>query len=152
MPLKKRLRRQPWAKSHAQFRESYLSLLAEWLNKMPFIFTLPPLLIGEDIGNEWNVELSELSRIVRDVSLPFPNADFVDLREPFIQPLKSDRVLPVIPRSMYRKIRDVLSAQNPAAGLHFTIDGIHLNKAGASKVAEVLRRKIDVFSPGYPIP
>jgi len=152
LPLRKRLRRQPWAKSHAQFREYYRSLLAELLNKMPFIFTLPPLLIGEDINNEWNVELAELSRLIRDISLPFPSVDFVDLRESFIQALKSAMVPSVIPKSIFRKILDILSAQNPGERLHFTIDGIHLNKAGASKVAEVLWRKIDAFSPGYPIP
>ena len=51
LSLKKRLKGQPWAKSHGLFQDYYISLLEFLHIRIPYIITLPPLLIGEDIDN-----------------------------------------------------------------------------------------------------
>ncbi|UCE42526.1 MAG: SGNH/GDSL hydrolase family protein [Candidatus Aminicenantes bacterium] len=148
--LAKRLRGQPWAKNHTQFQEYYNSQLEFLLDRITHIFTLPPLLIGEDINNDWNKELTVLSKIIRALSDFYPNVEFVDLREAFISQLASKITSPYVSKSVYRVILDALFAKTPEKtekkaakrGLHFTIDGVHLNRAGAEKVADVLLEKV----------
>jgi lysophospholipase L1-like esterase len=149
-PMRKRLRGQPWAKSHKQFQEYYRSLLALLQDNITHIFTLPPLLIGEDLDNAWNKEVTVLSQIIHDLSVSYPNVEFVDLREHFIPQLTTKNISPYIPKSFFRVIFDALFVKTPEElekkatekGLHFTIDGVHLSKAGAEKVADVLLEKI----------
>jgi lysophospholipase L1-like esterase len=149
-PLVKRLRGQPWAKSHNQFRNFYCSLLEFLLGKITHIFILPPLLIGEDIDNAWNKELAVLAKNIHDLSVSYPNVEFVDLREHFIPHLASKNISSYVPKNVFRVIMDALFIKTPEElekkaaeiGLHFTIDGAHLNKIGAEKVADVLLDKI----------
>lgn len=149
-PPTKRLRGQPWAKSHSQFQEYYRSLLELLQDNITHIFTLPPLLIGEDTNNAWNKELTVLSKIIHDLSVSYPNVEFVDLREHFIPQLASKNISPYVPKSVFRVILDALFVKTPEElekkaterGLHFTIDGMHLNKAGAEKIADVFLKKI----------
>jgi lysophospholipase L1-like esterase len=156
--LRKRLRGQTWAKSHGLFQEYYISLLEFLQVNIPHIITLPPLLIGEDPDNVWNKELSVLSHIIHDISVSCTNVDFVDLREHFTPLLTSEKVIPYVPKTMFRAFWDALFPTNPEEsekkarerGLRFTIDGVHLNRAGAEKVAEVMICKIKDFSRHYP--
>jgi len=149
-PLTKRLRGQPWAKNHTQFQEYYRYLLELLQDKITHTFTLPPLLIGEDIDNAWNKELTVLSKIIQDLSVKYPKVEFVDLREHFFPHLASKSISPYVPKSVFRAILDALFVKSPEKlgkkalerGLQFTIDGVHLNKAGAEKVAAVLLEKI----------
>lgn len=149
-PLVKRLRGQPWAKSHMKFQDYYRSILELLQDNITQIFTLPPLLIGEDIYNDWNKELIVLSKIIQDLSISYPNVEFIDLRKHFIPQLESKNISPYVPKSIFRVILDALVVKKPEKlekealerGLHFTIDGLHLNKAGAEKVADVLLEKI----------
>ena len=149
-PIIKRLRGQPWARSHAQFQSYYRDLLDFLFDKISNIYTIPPLLIGEDVNNDWNKELAILSKIIQDLSVSYPNVEFIDLREPFISHLSSERISPYVPKSLSRVIWDKLFSNSPEdwekkaseRGLHVTIDGVHLNQTGAAKVAEVFRKKI----------
>jgi lysophospholipase L1-like esterase len=149
-PLAKRLRGQPWAKSHTQFREYYRSLLVLLLGNISHVFTLPPLLIGEDLDNAWNRELTILTKIIQDLSALLPNVEFIDLREIFSPILASKSISPYVPKSIFRVTWDALFVKTPKKmekkaserGLHFTIDGVHLNTAGAEKVAGILLEKI----------
>jgi lysophospholipase L1-like esterase len=149
-PLIKRLRRQPWAKNQMEFQEYFQSILKFLQDKMTHIFVLSPLFIGEDLDNAWNKELITLSKIIHDLSVKYPNAAFVDLREHFITQLASKNISPYVPKSVFRVILDAVFIKTPEElekkalerGLHFTIDGVHLNKAGAEIVADVLLEKI----------
>jgi lysophospholipase L1-like esterase len=154
-PLRKRLWGQAWAKSHTQFQEYYHALLAVLQDKISYIYTLPPLIVGEDINNDWNQELAILSKIIHDISTSYPRVEFVDLREPFISRLASKNTPPYVPKGIFRVIWDALFPRTPAdwekiaseKGLHFTIDGVHLNRAGAAKVTEALCEKIQSEKP-----
>ena len=108
------------------------------------------LLIGEDLDNAWNRELTVLSKIIHDLSVPLPNVEFVDLRELFIPQLASKNISPYVPKSVFRVIWDAFFVNTPEGwekraserGLHFTIDGVHLNSTGAEKIADVALEKI----------
>jgi lysophospholipase L1-like esterase len=149
-PIKKRLRGQPWAKDHTHFRESYLKLLEFLSERITHLYTLPPLFIGEDTGNEWNMELRILSKIIDDLSSSFPNIDFVRLIEHFPPRSSSENIPPYVPKSLCRVFGDILfpmgleKSELKAAerGFHFTIDGVHLNRAGAEKIANLLLKII----------
>jgi len=149
-PMRKRLRGQPWAKNHLEFQEYFRSILKFLYDKIAHIFVLSPLFIGEDLDNTWNMELAILSKIIDDLSVTYPNVEFVDLREHFIPQLEMQNISPYVPKSFFRVIFDALFVKTPEElekkatekGLHFTIDGVHLNRAGAEKVADVLLKKI----------
>lgn len=149
-PIIKRLRGQPWAKNHPEFRECFDSLLRLIRSKITQIFTLPPLFIGEDRDNEWNKELADLSKIIQDLSGTYPNAEFIGWGKDFTPRPASINTPPYTPKSALRIILDAVLLRDKEEmektatkrGLLFTIDGIHLNNAGAEKVAEILLEKI----------
>jgi hypothetical protein len=125
------------------------------VGKITHIFALPPLLIGEDIDNAWNRELTVLAKKIHDFSVSYPNVEFVDLREHFIPQLASKNISAYVPKSIFRAIMDAIFIKTPEElekraaerGLHFTIDGAHLNRTGAEKVADVLLEKIRLKFP-----
>lgn len=153
-PIVKRLRKQPWSKDQEEFREYYRKTVDLLHHKITHVYTVPPLLIGEDIDNPWNRELDTLSRIIQEVSGSFPNVEFVNLRETIGSQLSNRTTGPYIPKSFFRMILDTLSLKSPEKmerkaserGLHLTLDGVHLNSTGAAMVAGVLLDKIDDFS------
>jgi lysophospholipase L1-like esterase len=150
LPLIKRLRGQPWAKNHREFQDTYRSLLEFLRDKMAHIFVLAPLFIGEDLDNAWNKELTILSKIIRDLSASYADIEFIDLRKHFMLPLSSKKIPLYVPNSVFRVISDALVVKSAKKlektatdrGLHYTIDGVHLNRAGAERVADVLLKKI----------
>ena len=154
-PLVKRLRKQPWAEDRLEFKEYYRSILEFLQDNIGRLVTLPPLFIGEDLGNPWNRELAVLSDIIRDLSGPFPHVEFLDWRERFSSFLDSKIISPYIPKSVFRVIMDALFLKTPEdlehraseRGLHFTIDGVHLNTAGAEEVARIILDKIESQIP-----
>jgi lysophospholipase L1-like esterase len=149
-PLFKRIRRQPWAKNHPEFQDCYQSIIEFLRDKIAQIFVLSPLFIGEDLDNAWNKELAVLSKIIKDLAITYPNVEFIDLRDHFIPLLALKNVSPYVRKSVFRVILDALFARTPEESrkkapetcLHFTIDGVHLNRAGAEMIADVLLEKI----------
>jgi lysophospholipase L1-like esterase len=150
LPLIKRLRKQPWAGDRREFKEYYRSILELLQHKIGRLVTLPPLFIGEDLDNPWNRELAALSDIIRDVTGTFPHAGFLDLRERFSSLLASKNTSPFVPKNIIGVVSDSLFTKAPeelekrafAKGLHFTIDGVHLNTTGACMVAQAIQDKI----------
>ena len=149
-PLVKRLRKQPWAGDRLEFKEYYRSILEFLQDNIGRLVTLPPLFIGEDLGNPWNRELAALSDIIRDVTGTFPHAGFLDLKERFSSLLAKKNTSLFVPKNIIGVVLDALFTKTPeelekrasARGLHFTIDGVHLNTAGAEEVARAVTEKI----------
>ena len=152
-PLIKRLRNQPWSRNRQEFREDYKRILELLHQKMTHIYTVPPLLIGEDLGNPWNRELNMLSHIIQDVSSSFAEAEFIDLRKTIAPLLTANTSGPYVPKSFSRMILDALFVKTPEEmekkaaerGLILTLDGVHLNSAGAGLVAGFFLSKIEEF-------
>ena len=158
-PLLKKLRRQPWAKNHDVFTTHYKKLLNFLAAQADWLFTVPPVFIGEDLENLWNRELEVLNTVIRDLSFFQGNCEFIDLREIFTQKLTGQSPSPYVPRSFARFIKDTLTLKTSGTldreslerGLQFTLDGVHLNNVGAgltSEVfAEVIEGKKKIFFP-----
>ena len=150
-PIIKTLRRQPWAKNRETFGICYRKLLHFLLPKAERLFTVSPLLIGEDLNNPWNRELEELSRIIAELSHEHESCIHIDLREVFISRIDSKSVSPYVPKSFLRILRDATAFKTAEAiaeeasrrGLFLTLDGVHLNGAGAALVAEAFALAIE---------
>lgn len=151
-PIIKRLEQQLWAKTLEEFAQYYrliLDLLCPLAKK---VVTVPPLLIGEDIQNRWNQELDRLNGIIRELSVSRQNIDYLDLRTIAISRLASKPISPYVAKSAARIVLDAVALRDhrqidqksAERGLHFTLDGVHLNSAGAELVAEAFLRVMNV--------
>ena len=150
----KRLMRQPRAKDHIEIRDYYDRTLKLLRQKATHILTVSPLLIGEDLSNPWNRELAELREIVASASSCFSNVQYIDLRSSFSKELAGRTISGYVPNSILRIARDTFTLRSPAQvdtaasrrGLYLTLDGVHLNSAGAEIVTESFREMVRTLS------
>ena len=111
-------------------------------------------MIGEDLENRWNQELAKLCKIIAALSESYGNVHYLDLRARFSEELAGRAISDYIPKSNIRIARDMLSLRTPAQidavardrGLHLTLDGVHLNSAGAKIVAEAFLERMNNLS------
>ncbi len=149
-PTIKRLRRQPWAKNQDEFLQDYRHLLELLLPKTDLLFTVSPLFIGEDLANPWNRRLEQLTERIESLSRNYSRVTFINLRDSFSPLLQDKPIAPFLPKKATKILKDILSlrhkqriqAQSQLRGLHYTLDGVHLNQTGAEIVANIFYRKI----------
>jgi lysophospholipase L1-like esterase len=148
-PLLKRIRRQPWLRDLSRFGQEYRILLSYLSDRSGHVVAVPPLFIGEDLGNPWNLKLESLSRQIEAAAHDFSKVDYLDLRTGF-RPLLSGRSCGAYrPRNAARILLDVFTQggsgeeESRRRELLFTLDGVHLNTAGAEIVADAFARKIE---------
>lgn len=150
-PFLKTLRRQRWAKNHEVFTTQYKNLLNLLAVKTDWLFTVPPVFIGEDLENPWNKELDALNTVIRELSFFHENCEFIDLRKRFTEKLTGQSPSPYVPKSFMQIIKDTLTLKTPETvereslerGFQLTLDGVHLNKVGAGLAAEVFEDVIE---------
>jgi len=148
-PLVKRLCRQSWSTNHDEFQDYYKKTLDLLTHHSKHIITVSPLCIGEDFTNPWNKELDHLAHLIQHVSRDYETCSYIDIRK------KIQTKFPTENSSFYQHsvlstIHDALCVTTPKQsedkaqqrGLHFTIDGIHLNQVGAQIVAELFYNHI----------
>ncbi len=149
------LRGQRRAWDSSEFRDYYqetLDLLCPVAKK---IITVSPLLRGEDMSSAWNQRLAFLSDIIEELTGHCDNAQYFDLRARFVRELAGKPLSRYRTRSTLRVALDILALRKPEQvdresarrGLHFTLDGLHLNSAGATIVAEEFIRVIQDQQP-----
>jgi len=149
-PILKTLLKTPWTKTTEEFKNYYQALLERLRSHANRIITISPLFVGENIHNTWNREIEGLCRIIEELSASEKKVEYVNLRSIFVQKLDSRRISDFVPKSATRVILDTLSLKDNAQidrkaserGLHFTLDGVHLNSAGAELVSETLLKVI----------
>jgi len=149
-PFIKRLRRQSWARNADDFLQDYRLLLDLLIPQAKHLFTVSPLFIGEDLDNPWNQELEQLTDGIAALSQTYQGVSFINLRDSFSSRLKIKKTLPFTPKKTTQIIRSILRSsrnqppvnQSHSPGLHFTLDGVHLNRVGAEIVAEEFSQKI----------
>lgn len=142
----KMLRRQRWAPTQEHFERVYRLLLRGVTMRAGRVITIPPLLLGENQRNPWNTEIQALAGICRSVSSEFDNVHFLEIRERWVEELRGMAVSDYLPNRMRRlaedKIKFSTAGQIDAAaarrGLHFTVDGVHLNTRGADFIAKAI--------------
>jgi lysophospholipase L1-like esterase len=146
----KRLMRQPRARDHTRFRDTYRRILELLDKRATSVLAVSPLLIVEDLENPWNKELANLCEIIASVCASFDSVQSLDLRARVAEQLKGKQASGYLPVSVTSIACEALFLRTPAhvdrvarrRGLRFTLDGVHLNSVGAAAVAQELRRAL----------
>jgi lysophospholipase L1-like esterase len=142
-PMLKRVFGQPWAEDLDAFRSQYAGLLALVGEAAGRVIAASPLLIGENLNNEWNQKLARYIAVTREEA-DRAGAEFVDLRARAAGLLAGKPISSYLPTSHWRTLLDGLTLltddqiarMSSRRGLHLTLDGVHLNPTGAEMVAE----------------
>ncbi len=141
----KTLTKQRWAKDTSIFKKQYEDLIAHIMKKNKNIIIIPPLLIGEDISNKWNIELYTLIKIVNDISRN-NNLTYLDLYSEFKGYLNDKQISNYLPMKITELLKDVKGLTTPSLvdqksnerGLHLTLDGVHINSKGAKIISKAI--------------
>jgi len=138
------------ARDMDEFRSCYRAMLDLLCGVAGRVIVAPPALRGEDLKNPWNRRLADLAGLIKDVAADNDRAEFLDLRAAFARELAARPGSDHLPRNPLRILLDALTlrtdgqidAKAAERGLHLTLDGVHLNSAGARLVAEELTAAI----------
>jgi lysophospholipase L1-like esterase len=126
-----------------EFRFWYEATLALVSRHALRVFAVSPAVRGENLDNGWNDRLVKLSAIIEDVASRVDRAEYLNLQAIFARELAGRPTTRTLPGSALRVAFDWLTARSQeqidrratARGLHLTLDGIHLNSAGAELAA-----------------
>ena len=146
-----KIRKKPYASNRSEWLSFYratLDLLSECSQR---IIAIPPLLLGEDLENKWNKKLEEMGVDIQALSEEYENVVYADLREAFLTKLEERESSSYLPLSVFQFLRDKskcsineeVDRRSSDRGLIFTLDGVHLNSAGAEIVADFLKDTIE---------
>ncbi|MFH1101406.1 MAG: SGNH/GDSL hydrolase family protein [Methanobacteriota archaeon] len=146
---------QPWAKSDEEFTHYYQKIIDLLHPHTKKIITVSPLYIGEDIHNQWNTRLQELSELIKILSESSPNIRYLDLRTRFQTERPSlPPISPYIPSSTALLLDEIIyhtpekiTRKGKQRGLYYTVDGVHLNKRGIQLAAQVFHEQITQLTP-----
>jgi lysophospholipase L1-like esterase len=138
-----------------EFRASYratLDLMCQYAGR---VVTVSPLLRGEDPDNRWNRRLAALSGAVEKLASRYKQVEFLDLRPAFFQVLADPPSSGYMPRGPVRVVLDALTLRSDEQidrmaarrGLRLTLDGLHLNSAGARLAANAFVQDIEARDP-----
>ncbi len=138
------------AKNIDEFQLHYEKTLELLCLKSRHVITVPPILKGEDLQNPWNHQIADLSQIIKNLSSHYDRASFFNLREIFIEKLTEKPGSSYMLDNIFTVAMDILTLHRDEQidrkaaerGLCLTLDGIHLNSAGARIVADAFRKLI----------
>jgi len=145
------LKNQKWAKNKNKFIIQYNELINYILTYNKNIIVIPPLLLGEDVLNKWNLELDELRNeiveIIQKNDLPILRID-----HSFKDYLQNKEISAYLPLKITELLQDVTKLTNPqlvdeksnSRGLHITLDGVHLNSTGAKMIANEIIKRLEL--------
>ncbi len=148
------------ARDTDEFRACYQATLDFLCDKAGRVIVAPPALKGEDLENGWNRRLADLGALIGEVTAGCETARFLDLRAAFARELAGQRGSDHLPRNPLQVPLDALTLRTDAQvdaraaqrGLHLTLDGVHLNSAGARLVAEEFGAAIECMTSPRPVP
>jgi lysophospholipase L1-like esterase len=148
-----KIRKKPYASNRSEWLSYYRAMLDILSDCSRWIITIPPLLLGEDLESMWNRKLEAMSVDVRDLSNEFENVRYANLREVLMAKLAEREGSSYLPTSMMQFLRDKstcvtneeVDRRSSDRGLIFTLDGVHLNRAGAEIVTDFLKDRIEAI-------
>lgn len=134
------------ARDMDEFRACYRATLDLLRDRAGRVIVAPPALKGENLGNPWNRRLADLAGFIKDSTADNDRVEFLDLRAAFARELTASPGSDHVPGNPLRVLLDALTLRTEGQidgkatqrGLHLTLDGVHLNSAGAKLVAEEL--------------
>jgi lysophospholipase L1-like esterase len=134
-----------------EFRSFFRATLGLLCDKGERVVVAPPALRGENLENHWNRCLADLARVMQGVAGECDRAVFLNLRAAFARELAARSASDHVPASPVRVVLDALTLRTAGQidgaatqrRLHLTLDGVHLNSAGARLVAQEFVAVID---------
>jgi lysophospholipase L1-like esterase len=145
------LRRRRRARHLDEFRACYQHTLECLLRVTGRVVAVAPLCKGEDLGSVLNCQVALYARAVEKLAQDDERIEFLDLRPAFAARLAGRPISGYLPHSPVGTIWDALTLRTDVQvdrrsrqrGLHLTLDGLHLNSAGAELVAAVFGEAIE---------
>lgn len=142
---------QPVAKDKDEFKDYYEKVLEQVIGSSKKVVTVTLAIVGENIDNAPNNEIKELNVLIQSIARKHANINFIDMQTGFFRHLSKVNSSDYISTKVMRVMMDILFYKKPSKidkiskerGLHLTLDGIHLNSAGAQIVAEIYASKIE---------
>lgn len=147
----KTLMRQRWARNIHAFKTQYNSTLEYLMTKKARIIVIPPLLIGEDVHNKWNLMLTEYVSTIESLVATYPSIEYLDLRKEVLSYLEDKPISSFIPTNVLELLKDVkelhsdddVDERSKARELHLTLDGVHINSMGATFLMDGIIKALD---------
>jgi lysophospholipase L1-like esterase len=138
------LKRQPRSRNRDEFRAYYQATLELLRRHAHRVVAVSMALKGEDVASPCNRELEALSKVVQELASHSARTEYLDVRTVFTERLAGKRISNYLPSNVIRVALDALTLRSDEQidkksaerGLHLTLDGIHLNSAGAQLVAD----------------
>ncbi len=145
------IRRQPQAQDAREFHTYYRAILDLLHSHASQIITASPLCIGEDLSSPANQIVARLSTVIGQVSASYTNVRYLDLHAILGAKLAGKPISTYRPGNVLRVMLDALTLRSQmridrvaaGRGLHVTLDGVHLNSAGAQLVADAFMQALD---------
>ena len=146
-----RLLAQRRATGMEEFRSCYRATLDLLCDRAGRVIVAPPALKGEDLENPWNRRLADLAGLIKDVTAECDRAEFLDLQAAFARELAGWSGSDHVPKNPFRVLLDALTlrtneridAKAAERGQYLTLDGVHLNSAGAKLAAEEFASSVE---------
>ena len=143
------------ARDMDEFRSCHRTTLKLLCEVSGRVIVAPPALKGENAENRWNRRLADLARLIEISTVDCDRAEFLDLQAVFSRELAARPGSEHLPRNPFQVLFDALTlrtdgqidAKATERGLHLTLDGVHLNSAGARLVAEEFGAVIESLAP-----
>lgn len=142
---------QPIVEDHREFSDYFSKILNMVIPFSKYVVVVSPAIVGENLKNQSNYELKDLSSIIENISNQYLNVSFLDIQSVFEKRLANVHSSDYISTSVMTVMKDVFFYKNPIRidrlsskrGLHLTLDGVHLNSNGALCVADEYASMID---------
>lgn len=146
------LLRQPWTTDLAEFEALYREIVAFLSGRAKRLVAITPVLLGEDVHNQWSKDITVLSDIMTRVIADCSDAKLVDARGLFYERLKDMTSSGYMSRNPFAVVSDVLFLRGPQQvnqksskrGLRYTLDGVHLNTIGAEILADAILETLEI--------
>jgi lysophospholipase L1-like esterase len=134
-----------------EFRRAYEATLDLLSARARRIVAVSPFLKGEDAASRENRRLQALAEVVADLARQREEVRHLDLRTPIVERLKGLPTSTYLPSTVLDVALDVVARReceqvnhvSAVRGLHFTLDGVHLNGRGAKFIADAFAGVVD---------
>ncbi|MDW0117714.1 GDSL-type esterase/lipase family protein [Sporosarcina thermotolerans] len=141
---------QPVSRDLEEFKDVFQKVVEVVLHSSKQVVTVSPALAGENLNSKPTNDLEVLTEAIQLISSNYPQVEFLDLQSVFREHLKKVTSSDYLNTKVMRVMIDALFYKDPIRidrlsnkrGLHYTLDGIHLNSRGAALVAEEYARLI----------
>ena len=144
------LMRQRCAKGIDALERDYRDIIEFIQSENTEIFVIPPLLIGEDITNRWNIELVDIVSSIETIVKEYSNIEYLDVRSSYLEYLSDKQISEYIPYKLSKLLDDKknlhtdedVDERSESRGLHLTLDGVHINSKGANILANSIFKSL----------